>query len=102
MKRKAQSTIEYMVLFIIIVGALIATQVYIKRGMQGRLKGYAGELSQGDFYSPGATGSLSVVTTNIEETTSSHDKKNITESKINRLTNQEEETLPFTNEPSRW
>ena len=37
-KKKGQSTLEYAVLIIIIIGALLSIQVYIKRGIQGRLK----------------------------------------------------------------
>jgi len=35
---KGQSTLEYAILIVIIVGALITLQIYIKRGLQGRLK----------------------------------------------------------------
>jgi len=35
---RAQSTAEYAILFAIVVGAFIAMQVYIKRGIQGRIK----------------------------------------------------------------
>ena len=37
-KIKGQSTLEYAVLIIIIIGALLSIQAYIKRGIQGRLK----------------------------------------------------------------
>lgn len=36
--RKGQSTGEYALVFAIILGAIIAMQAYVKRGMQGRLK----------------------------------------------------------------
>ena len=52
-KRKAQSTIEYVVLVIIIIGALITIQVYIKRGIQGRMKQATDDI--GDQFSPGNT-----------------------------------------------
>ena len=52
-KRKAQSTIEYVVLVIIIIGALITIQVYIKRGVQGRMKQATDDI--GDQFSPGNT-----------------------------------------------
>ena len=38
MKNKAQSTVEYAILIIIILGVFIAMQQYIKRGFQGRWK----------------------------------------------------------------
>ncbi len=37
-KRKAQSTLEYAILIVIVIGALITIQTYIKRGIQGRLR----------------------------------------------------------------
>ena len=35
---KAQTTLEYAILLIIIIGAFLAMQTYIKRGFQGRWK----------------------------------------------------------------
>ena len=52
-KKKGQSTLEYAILIIIIIGALLSIQVYIKRGVQGRLKGAADDI--GDQYSNGNT-----------------------------------------------
>lgn len=37
-RKKAQSTAEYAIIIAIVVGALVAMQVYVKRGMQGRFK----------------------------------------------------------------
>ncbi|MFC1631561.1 hypothetical protein ACFL2I_03300 [Candidatus Omnitrophota bacterium] len=36
--RKGQSTGEYALVFAIILGAIVAMQTYVKRGMQGRVK----------------------------------------------------------------
>jgi len=63
-KRKAQSTLEYAVLIMIIIGALVSIQTYIKRGVQGRLKSSADDV--GDQFSPGNTNSV--------KTTSTHSK----------------------------
>jgi hypothetical protein len=52
-KIKGQSTLEYAVLIIIVIGALLSIQVYIKRGIMGRLKSAADDI--GDQYSPGNT-----------------------------------------------
>lgn len=49
-RRKGQTTIEYVVLLIIIMGALLATQNYIKRGIQGRWRAAVDEV--GDQYDP--------------------------------------------------
>lgn len=51
--KRGQSTLEYAVLIIIVVAALLSIQVYIKRGVQGRLKSSADDI--GDQYSVGNT-----------------------------------------------
>ena len=51
--KSGQSTMEYAVLIIIIIAALIAVLTYIKRGVQGRMKQSADDI--GDQYSPGNT-----------------------------------------------
>lgn len=50
-REKGQSTLEYAILIIIIIAALLSIQVYIKRGIQGRLHDAADDI--GDQYSPG-------------------------------------------------
>lgn len=52
-KKKGQSTLEYAILIIIIIGALLSIQVYIKRGVQGRLKQASDDI--GDQFSVGNT-----------------------------------------------
>lgn len=52
-RKKGQSTLEYAILIIIIIGALLSIQVYIKRGVQGRLKQAADDI--GAQYSEGNT-----------------------------------------------
>jgi Flp pilus assembly pilin Flp len=52
-QKRGQSTLEYAVLVVIIIGALLTLQVYIKRGIQGRLKSSADDI--GDQYSEGNT-----------------------------------------------
>ncbi len=37
-RRRGQSTLEYAVLIAVVVGALVAIQVYLKRGVQGKLR----------------------------------------------------------------
>ena len=49
--KKAQTTIEYSFLIVIIIGALIAMNLYFKRGIQGRWKQAIDGL--GDQYDPG-------------------------------------------------
>ena len=52
-QKRGQSTLEYAVLIVVIIGALLTIQVYIKRGIQGRLKSSADDI--GDQYSDGNT-----------------------------------------------
>ena len=50
-KMKGQSTLEYAVLIIIIIGALLSIQVYVKRAVQGRMRSSADDI--GEQYSDG-------------------------------------------------
>src|SRR6185503_4092419 len=59
--KRGQSTLEYAVLIIIIIGALLSIQVYIKRGVQGRLKEATDDI--GDQFSPGNTNVIKYTTT---------------------------------------
>ncbi len=52
-QKKGQSTVEYAVLIVIVIAALLTIQVYIKRGIQGKLKSSADDI--GDQYSEGNT-----------------------------------------------
>ena len=58
-KMKGQSTLEYAILIIIIIGALLSIQVYIKRGVQGRLKQATDDV--GEQFSVGNQNSLRTV-----------------------------------------
>ncbi len=66
-QKKGQSTLEYATLVVIIIGALISIQVYIKRGIQGRLKSAADDI--GDQYSTDNTNVIKTVNkfSNTEE-----------------------------------
>ena len=55
---KGQSTLEYAILIIIIIGALLSIQVYIKRGVQGRLKDATDDI--GGQFSPGNTNATTI------------------------------------------
>ena len=44
MSRKAQSTLEDALSTAVVIGALIAVQVYVKRGMEGRLRSSADDI----------------------------------------------------------
>ena len=64
-KKKGQSTLEYAVLIVIIIAALLAMNQYIKRGLQGRLKSATDDI--GDQFSPGNTNQTKVITTGVNE-----------------------------------
>ncbi len=50
-RKKGQSTLEYAVLIVIVIGALLSLQVYIKRGIGGRFKSASDDI--GDQFSIG-------------------------------------------------
>lgn len=60
-RKKGQSTLEYAILIVIIIGALLSIQVYIKRGIQGRMRSATDDI--GDQFSPGNTNYIETVTT---------------------------------------
>lgn len=49
-ERKGQLAVEYVVILIIVMGALLAMQMYFKRGIQGRVKSSVD--SVGEQYDP--------------------------------------------------
>ncbi|MDI6758180.1 MAG: hypothetical protein QMD94_00670 [Candidatus Omnitrophota bacterium] len=67
MKRKklkycfSQSTMEYALLLGIIAAAIVGMQIYIKRGIQGRIRDLANQISE-DQYEAGTTNSSSTTT----------------------------------------
>lgn len=58
--KKAQSLIELAILLALVATALISMQVYIKRGMQGRLKDLADQISSRQYESADTTSSTSI------------------------------------------
>ena len=53
LRHKGQSTLEYAVIIAVVVGALLVMQIYMKRGMQGRMREAADDL--GSQFEAGAT-----------------------------------------------
>ena len=66
--RSGQSTLEYAVLVVVIIGALLSMQFYLKRGISGKIKDSADQI--GDQYSAGNTNVLKTTRThsNTQET----------------------------------
>lgn len=67
-KKKAQSSLEYAILIIIVLGALLSIQLYIRRGIQGRLRSATDDI--GEQYS---AGNMNIVKTTTFYT-KSHDE----------------------------
>ena len=76
--KKGQSTLEYAILIIVVMAALLSIQVYVKRGIQGRFKSAADDI--GDQYSPGNTNVLKIMRTRSET-----EESNIKGSQSSRL-----------------
>lgn len=51
-RNKATSIIEYSVFIALFIAALTAMQIYVKRAMQGRIRGVAQNIGGGDLFSP--------------------------------------------------
>ncbi len=64
--QRGQSTLEYAVLIVVIIAALIAMQVYLKRGIQGRVRESADQI--GEQFSPGQTTSNRITYVNASST----------------------------------
>lgn len=64
--KKAQSTLEYVLLIAVVIGALVTMQSYMKRGLQGKLKESTDSI--GDQYTPGLTIGTYHMYTNSETT----------------------------------
>ena len=68
--KKGQSTLEYAILIVIIIAALITLQTYIKRGIGGRLKSATDDIGDGFTAAPGANYYKKVTTiSNTSDTT---------------------------------
>lgn len=110
MDNRAQSTIEYVLIICLIVAALTAAQIYLKRGLQGKMRLIPSDLSGDAFYSPGAVNGDSTLTRNIiehsesdtEETTQDNTVvTTIARSRAVQNNNRSETVLSFAEEPGR-
>ncbi|MDD5560989.1 MAG: hypothetical protein PHT50_02520 [Candidatus Omnitrophica bacterium] len=74
-RNKAQTTLEYAILIGVIVAGLIAMQVYLKRGYQGKLRESAD--SMGQQFSPGYTTGHYTTTSSTESSEVLKDKQTV-------------------------
>lgn len=95
--KRGQSTLEYAVLIVVIIAALVAMQVYLKRGIQGRMRESADQI--GEQFSPGYTVSNRVTTT-VAQTRELSDAYSSTTEIINQFQNRtgQEEVMASGNE----
>ncbi len=84
LKKNGQSTLEYAVLIVVIIAALVAMQVYLKRGIQGRVRESADQI--GSQFSPGITTS-NMTTTTGGTTTETLENNQMTTTFINQFQN---------------
>lgn len=75
--RRAQSTLEYIFLIALVAAALIATLVYIKRGLQGNLRQLSEQAGAG-AYDPRNTVGRSVTTKSLTSTLVSSSQRTVT------------------------
>jgi len=54
-RSEGQSIIEYAMFIAVVVLALLAMQVYLKRGLQGKIRETANQISDGVLYNPNTT-----------------------------------------------
>ncbi|MBU2035742.1 MAG: class III signal peptide-containing protein [Candidatus Omnitrophica bacterium] len=80
MNKRGQSTLEYGILIAVVVGALIAMSVYMKRGLQGRLRTSTDDI--GEQFSPAAT--TSSYTTTSESVSSEVNTAGVTTTTISK------------------
>ena len=107
-KMKGQSTLEYAVLVVIIIGALLTIQTYIKRGVQGRLKSSSDDI--GDQFSPGNTNATKTTKTHSQtqelfgQDASGTVKQGASESKLSvpELTNTQENSAIVNSTQEYW
>ncbi|MCX5709639.1 MAG: hypothetical protein NT088_02785 [Candidatus Omnitrophica bacterium] len=108
MRNSAQSLVEYAVFICILVAALVGMQIYLKGGIQGKIKTSAEQIGAVS-YSPGATISDITINREVNEKGSSYEQeingtnRSIYESSANTLqqTNRVENVLSVDQEPLR-
>jgi cytoskeletal protein RodZ len=99
-QKRGQSTLEYAVLIVVIIGALLTIQVYIKRSVQGRLKQAGDDI--GDQYSDGNTNEIktTVKISNTQET--SYQNGTTTDLTSPEITNTTENSVIVNTQQEFW
>ena len=68
-KRKGQSVVEYAVMIAVVIAALIALNIYIKRGFMGRYRSYGDQAGTQFSFASGNTNITETVNSAREERT---------------------------------
>jgi Flp pilus assembly pilin Flp len=102
MRSRGQTMVEYTVLIGVVTVALIAMTVYMKRALQGNVRDQADQVSDGQFYSPGATTGSTVVTVKSLESSLSEENTSISDAVLEQETRKDEQVAAFDQEPRRW
>ena len=94
-QKRGQSTLEYSLIVAAVVAALIAMQVYLRRGVQGKIKQSADEI--GEQFSPTNTTSSYTTTTRVtteEKTLGGENPKSTSTSRQSQTTTGYEQVNP--------
>ncbi|MBF0571201.1 MAG: hypothetical protein HQL12_04955 [Candidatus Omnitrophica bacterium] len=98
-QKRGQSTLEYAVLVVVIIGALLSIQVYLKRGIQGRLRSSADDI--GDQYSAGNMNEVKT-TFRASNTQETFNAGNSSTNTINEWTNTESNSSILNMTQENW
>jgi Flp pilus assembly pilin Flp len=98
-QKRGQSTLEYAVLIVVIIAALLTIQVYIKRGVQGRLRSATDDI--GDQYSDGNMNSIKK-TRRFSNTEQTFNAGNSVDNTLNEVTNTTENAVILNSQQEFW
>lgn len=97
--KRGQTTLEYAIVIAVVVSALIAMQIYIKRGIQGKLRSSTDQI--GEQYSPGiTTGGYTTTTGSTSKEVVSSGKTTTTVSRGKQTRTGDETVQAFSKEPA--
>lgn len=101
LSRKGQTTLEYAILIAVVVAGLIGMQVYVKRGVQGRLRGASDDI--GSQYSPEkVTSSFTTTTSSTSNEVISAGETTTTVTQGDRERTGRESVEDLSQEPWNW
>jgi len=92
--RRGQSTLEYAIIIAVVVAALLAMQIYVKRGVQGKLRSSTDEIGQ-QFSPTFTTGSYTTTSgsSSTENVTGGTTTTNVTRGTQNKTGSETVEAL---------